>query len=416
MGINQRLSSAKSRSVAQLIVLDSKGHAVIRFGSGWIVAGIIAFLLIGAGYIGATAYVFFRDDILSAAIDRTVRLQHAYEDRIAALRSQIDRINSRQLIDQEAFEAKIATLMARQDILKENEAKVGAVLERARQHGLKLPPINAGGAPLPDQMDAPKRQASWFDSVLPAPPTRAVRAENRIAGAARSVESLAERQSLAVVALAELAERDTKTIERVVGKLGLRLADEERPAGSEALPRSKPKDGMGGPLVPVVDASALFARADAAIERFGRVRRTIGLLPLGAPIKGDPQVTSGFGTRNDPFLGSLAMHTGLDFRAETGDPVVATGSGVVTDAGRQGGYGNMIEIDHGNGISTRFGHLSRIGVEVGARVKPGDVIGFAGSTGRSTGPHLHYETRINGDPVNPSGWVEAGEQLGPVLR
>jgi murein DD-endopeptidase MepM/ murein hydrolase activator NlpD len=108
------------------------------------------------------------------------------------------------------------------------------------------------------------------------------------------------------------------------------------------------------------------------------------------------------------------MHTGIDMRGDRGEPVHATANGKVSIAGREGGYGNMVEIDHGNGFSTRYGHLSAIEVKVGQRVRIGQEIGRIGSTGRSTGPHLHYETRIKGEPVNPQKFLRAGLRLGRV--
>ncbi len=105
------------------------------------------------------------------------------------------------------------------------------------------------------------------------------------------------------------------------------------------------------------------------------------------------------------------MHSGLDFRAAMGDPVRATANGKVTMAGNSGGYGRMVEIDHGNGLATRYGHLSEINVKIGDIIKIGQVIGEVGSTGRSTGPHLHYETRIDGEAVDPQRFLRAGIRL-----
>ena len=119
-------------------------------------------------------------------------------------------------------------------------------------------------------------------------------------------------------------------------------------------------------------------------------------------------MSSPFGVRTDPFLGRPAMHTGIDLRGDIGEPAHATAAGKVTIAGWDGGYGNMVEIDHGNGLATRYGHLSEIDVKVGQIVRIGQVIGKIGSTGRSTGPHLHYETRINGEPVDPQKFLRAG--------
>jgi murein DD-endopeptidase MepM/ murein hydrolase activator NlpD len=105
------------------------------------------------------------------------------------------------------------------------------------------------------------------------------------------------------------------------------------------------------------------------------------------------------------------MHTGLDFRGDVGEQVRTTAAGQVTQAGWSGGYGKMVEVDHGNGLATRYGHLSEIDVSVGQTVKLGQVVGRLGSTGRSTGPHLHYETRVEGDAVDPTKFLRAGDKL-----
>jgi murein DD-endopeptidase MepM/ murein hydrolase activator NlpD len=105
------------------------------------------------------------------------------------------------------------------------------------------------------------------------------------------------------------------------------------------------------------------------------------------------------------------MHTGVDFRVQSGDPVRATANGKVVSYGWSGGYSRMVEIDHGNGLSTRYGHLSEVNVKIGDYVKTGQVIGEVGSTGRSTGPHLHYETRIHGEAVDPQKFLRAGVRL-----
>jgi murein DD-endopeptidase MepM/ murein hydrolase activator NlpD len=123
-------------------------------------------------------------------------------------------------------------------------------------------------------------------------------------------------------------------------------------------------------------------------------------------------MNSPFGARMDPFLRGPAIHTGIDLRGHKGDPVRVTAAGKVVTASWQGGYGNMIEVDHGNGLSTRYGHLSAIDVKVGQHVAPGQTIGRIGSTGRSTGPHLHYETRVDDVAVNPQKFLRAGVRLG----
>jgi len=115
----------------------------------------------------------------------------------------------------------------------------------------------------------------------------------------------------------------------------------------------------------------------------------------------DGQVTGSFGERIDPFNGEGAFHSGVDIGSSYGAKIIAPADGLVTLVDNMGGYGKTIMIDHGNGISTRYGHLSGFAVTVGQRVQRGDLIGYVGESGRSTGPHLHYEVRINDTPVNP---------------
>jgi len=135
-------------------------------------------------------------------------------------------------------------------------------------------------------------------------------------------------------------------------------------------------------------------------------------VPVRKPVVGEVDMSSPFGMRMDPFVRGPAIHTGIDLRGATGDPVRATANGTVTTASVQGGYGKMVELDHGNGFATRYGHLSEIDVKVGQTVRIGDTIGRIGSTGRSTGPHLHYETRVEGEAVDPQKFLRAGIRLG----
>jgi murein DD-endopeptidase MepM/ murein hydrolase activator NlpD len=180
-----------------------------------------------------------------------------------------------------------------------------------------------------------------------------------------------------------------------------------------------PKSSAGGPFVPIrppkPSASAFdrqLYRINVARARIERYNRVLVDVPVRKPVGGEIDMSSPFGVRTDPFNGRPAMHTGIDMRGHIGEPVHATAAGTISIAGRDGGYGNMVEINHGNGLATRYGHLSEIDVKVGQKVRIGQVVGKIGSTGRSTGPHLHYETRINGEPVNPQKFLRAGLRLG----
>lgn len=187
----------------------------------------------------------------------------------------------------------------------------------------------------------------------------------------------------------------------------LESEEEERQSAASGV------DGepRGGPYVPESAAETVEREKELldSIDQMMALHGVVGKLPLAKPLHG--KYTSGFGRRMDPFSHRLAMHTGLDIAGPAGSRVRATNAGVVAFAGRKGAYGVMVDIDHGLGISTRYGHLSKILVKSGQRVKTGDVIAVQGSTGRSTGNHLHYEVRYNDNPINPRNFLQAGHHV-----
>lgn len=148
---------------------------------------------------------------------------------------------------------------------------------------------------------------------------------------------------------------------------------------------------------------SLDERLEAIEERLEERSRWIAATPAIAPARGI--LTSGFGFRRDPLTGVRAFHQGVDIAAGPGQPVRATADGLIVRAGVQGGLGKSVTVAHGFGTSTRYSHLSRIGVEAGREVRRGDVIGYVGNTGRSTGYHLHYEVHVDGSPVDPSRYL-----------
>ncbi|GAA4010937.1 hypothetical protein GCM10022280_05390 [Sphingomonas swuensis] len=159
--------------------------------------------------------------------------------------------------------------------------------------------------------------------------------------------------------------------------------------------------GVGGPFEPVSKADPTFKALFNSWKKLDSLQDGVIAVPSDKPVK-MAAFTSSFGVRSDPFKGGAAMHAGIDLAGPIGTPIYATADGVVTEGGwNAGGYGNLIKLDHGRGIETRYGHLSGISVRAGERVKRGQLIGRMGSTGRSTGSHLHYEVRIDGRAVNP---------------
>ncbi len=174
---------------------------------------------------------------------------------------------------------------------------------------------------------------------------------------------------------------------------------------------------LAGPLARAPAASFTDALADALgdeLARLDAVPRLLNVLPLEAPLE-DYRITSRFGVRTDPITGRRARHGGLDFGAAPDSTVQATAHGRVVEAGWRGAYGKLVEVDHGLGFRTRYAHLSRTLVRVGDSVAPGDPVGIIGSTGRSTGRHLHYEIRLDGQPLDPAGFLEAGRDLPGIL-
>jgi murein DD-endopeptidase MepM/ murein hydrolase activator NlpD len=170
--------------------------------------------------------------------------------------------------------------------------------------------------------------------------------------------------------------------------------------------------GSGGPELPLDDVGlaavrAKMSRLEHDMSAFDAVLRKRGYTPSIWPVQGT--LESGFGGRRNPFGGSgFEFHSGQDIEAAQGTPVIAGARGIVAFAGWQNGYGQLVVVDHGGGLSTRYGHLSHIDVELGQNVARGQFLGRVGSTGRSTGPHLHYEVRINNEAVNPLQYLLRG--------
>ncbi|MGH6632469.1 MAG: M23 family metallopeptidase, partial [Sphingopyxis sp.] len=212
----------------------------------------------------------------------------------------------------------------------------------------------------------------------------------------------ARQEDFATRLLTAVNERAAKA-EGAVAKLGMNPAALVRNAAA----------GRGGPFIPYSGhtgrASSLgksFAALESALFRMEVLERTLVAIPSGQPAN-VLMLSSSFGYRSDPFTGAGAMHSGLDFPGPMGTPILAAAPGRVVYVGQKSGYGNVVEVDHGQGILTRYAHLSGFTSTVGAQVAAGQQIAKMGSTGRSTGSHLHFEVRLNGVAVNPRRFLEA---------
>lgn len=204
---------------------------------------------------------------------------------------------------------------------------------------------------------------------------------------------------------AEARLRDTQSLVR---RLGL---DPERLMASSDIGGAAL--GVGGPYLPVrtpTDAEPKFKDLFLSWKKLRALEAALTVVPSYVPVK-TYSYSSSFGVRYDPFTGYSAMHAGVDMAGSQGEPIYAAANGVVTTAGRSGAYGNLVEVSHGKGMATRYGHLSAILVRPGETVKQGEMIARMGSTGRSTGTHLHFEVRVDGRAVNPRPYLDASDYV-----
>lgn len=380
------------------------------------------FAAIAIGYLLATSYLVLRDDLIGASVARQARMQQSYEDRIAALRAQVDRITSRQMLDQQLVESKVGELLQRQSELTARHRSLTPLIgddASALPVAAPLPTAKPGDAAALDPVTTgavgplsyaaanatpfsrwSARKSSGLDE-----PSAADRADLMFVAINRSLRDIEADQLSRVDKLADNAYERAEAIGDALEAAGIAIdADFDRV-------------DVGGPLVPV-NSSAMFdtkvKELDDAMSKLDQAKKIAARVPISNPGKGWA-VSSTFGVRKDPFLGTAALHSGMDFRAPAGAPIRATAKGVVTRAGWAGGYGRLVEIEHANGLSTRFGHMSRILVKEGDTVNIGDLVGEVGSSGRSTGPHLHYEVRRNGAPLDPLRFIKAGKRVEQFL-
>lgn len=245
-----------------------------------------------------------------------------------------------------------------------------------------------------------------------APEAQSAAASRKISLEMPEADGLAKieaRQLAFVEALTRLVDARAARAETAIRRVGL------NPAQVAPLRRRADQRAMGGPLIRLfsgreldgreADLDPRFARLGTSMARMTALEQGLARLPHALPASAD-YISSGFGVRADPFTGGGAFHPGLDFKGPLGAPIFAAAQGVVQFAGVRSGYGNCVEVDHGQGLVTRYAHMSRIEARPGQRVGPGVEIGRIGSTGRSTGPHLHFEVRIADRPVDPRPFLE----------
>ena len=348
--------------------------------------GMFAVLLAGNGLL-ATAF------LLSPDISRLLNGQNeqviaAYENRIAQLRVEVDRLHSRSYAQAGDINLQLQELAQQQEELIEQHQLVRVLVDRAGELGIEAAtPPDAGDVAL-----APR-----------------IAGNPDIDATAAAVAQMMDETQFAMTSIAETATERADSIVAELSGLGIAV---DLPTGL---------DGIGGPLLPPQgggDASGMIEDANAvmaALLRYKAARDSIDNAPVHMPISGNFRQSSGFGNRTDPFSGRRAFHSGLDFAAPQGTTVLSAGKGVVSFVGTKSGYGNVVEVTHANGLISRYAHLSGFLSEEGQAVNTGTPIAKVGSTGRSTGPHLHFEVRKADSAINPKAFIEAGKRLLALL-
>jgi murein DD-endopeptidase MepM/ murein hydrolase activator NlpD len=408
----------------------ARGHTArtftTRFELAWAVTLIVPLLVLW--FLGSTFFLVFHDDLVTTLMLRERDMQYGYEDRIASLRSQLDRETTRQLRAQRSVETKLDELAARQADLQARSSILGRLDDdAARMAGV----VGASTAGLDRAADATTVASPAAKGTAAALPGQSVPAKPRPEAAivpadgtaprVAELSSPSDRASTLARGLdrIEAAQQDhISVLDNRVRRTMARYRDALNTTGlSEGRLATHFGGASGGPFVPLASADdgTPFARAAVGLQltlsQAAQLSAAIKHVPFAKPLAGDPEITSPFGARIDPFLGRPALHTGVDLSDDMGTEVRATAPGKVTIAGSVSGYGTMVEIDHGAGLTTRYAHLSETDVSLGQSVRANEVIGRVGATGRATGPHLHYETRIDGEPVDPIRFMAAGQRL-----
>lgn len=293
-------------------------------------------------------------------------------------------------------EAKVVTAESRVSQYRDDLGKVAQDLEQRQDFIEKmvgtLPDDVKAGETVSDSSGEASKTVDKVSTALPE------------AGGLARTEA---RQLTFVERLTRLADRRSAAAAERISQLGLN-------PGS-MLTALDDRTAQGGPLIRIATGAdgALdqrFQRLGLSLARMEALERGLAGIPQVMPANLE-FISSGFGYRVDPFDGGAAFHAGLDFRGPRGAPIYSAAKGTVSFAGVKQGYGNCIEIDHGNGLLTRYAHMSGFRAQIGQQVKAGDVIGLIGNTGRSTGPHLHFEVRIHDRPVNPRPFLEAASHV-----
>jgi len=386
----------------------------------------LLFLIIFGWLALTTFYVFFKDDLLQAAVNERRTLVDRYEAELDLLRDQMNASHAQHKADFSNYARIMDSLVNKQSVLS---ARHDAITKLVGEAGMSPEELNAAissktrpapnpatygrprvegtGGPFISFNKASNKQKSTVQLALNNTQTALKR--NNMIGAFDefrfALQQTEEQQFEALDLLQNITLDQAETYLDVFDAVRLKA-----PANATRLltnlRTSTYEATSSDPTAFQRRLQDVYQSKDALTN----LQEAIVYVPTAEPMK-NGRITSNFGRRNDPFLRRLAFHSGIDYGAGTGTPILATANGTVKTADWKGGYGKAVEIDHGNGVMTRFGHMSAFNVVEGQKVRKGQVIGYVGSTGRSTGPHLHYETNVHNDAVDPKRFLKAAHML-----
>ncbi len=390
------------------IYLRSEGEVQFVTLRPWV--QVLGMVLVFSGmfwFAFASVNVTFKDQLLALKERRLYQARLDYEDRIATMRTAIDGMNNRLLLNQDEYLAKVDQLRADYEALVERHERLNEFFRQGW-----LPTRNVEDTKSGDSKPATQDEAGYvpskgglnrwtYEQLYAQPFATRAQANAPLDDLKKAMAGMEMLQVDLLSAVSDDADKKIVAYGKLFSKLGLN-------AKKIAQKSDHKPNSVGGPFVSITAADIGSAKVAAKLTSAAKrlvlaeiLRFELDSLPLYSPLDKVSRISSHYGLRRDPFRRTMAMHGGIDFKATYGSPVRTTSGGVVTKAGWEGAYGRMVEIRHDNGITTRYAHLSATKVKPGQRVKRGTIVGRLGNTGRSTGAHLHYETRVNGNTINP---------------
>jgi murein DD-endopeptidase MepM/ murein hydrolase activator NlpD len=405
---------AKVRHVFRERELYIRSEGTVRFVviRPWFLVCTALLAFGGLVWAGITTTSFaLREHAISQANSRTHDVRVSYEDRIADIQDLVDGMNDRLMLDQDAYLSRVDTLRGEFAELLRRHRRLEIFFEQGWMEPAENDASAAPGDADTDGDQSESQREGWWRPQDAPEFSTAEEAERPLHELRIIFADLIVQQHTLLDQVVELGESRAEKLRIQVRSLGLN--PQSVASSIDAVPNA-----TGGPLLPVQNGEqprdSLDERILEAHQRFSEAEKllfAINRMPIRLPIETGYRLTSGFGFRADPFSNVVAMHAGVDLRAALGTPVENVADGVVLRAEHADAYGKVIDIEHDNGIVSRYAHLSQINVVVGDRVLSGQVIGLVGSTGRSTGPHLHYETRVDGRPIDPYQFLRVARNV-----